>query len=238
LKEEHSVWYDFCNTRRNADFVCNNLHNNGLNAQAIHGGLTQDKRRRILQQFHSKETLILVCTDVAARGLDIPAVSHVYNYDTPKDPKEYVHRIGRTARAGKEGKVINIISSRDYDNFSNVLNKTDFKIEQAVTPFVERINIQKFEGRARREGGRDRYQGSSNSRGSSGGRSYSRGKTSGSGRPYRDRPSSSESSDSRDNSGSERSSYGRSSGSRSYSSGGRRPSSNRSSGRSSSYRRR
>jgi len=131
----------FCNTRRNADFVANNLKAMGVDALAIHGGFSQEKRSRIMNQFHSQTCQVLVCTDVAARGLDIKGVSHIYNYDLPKEAKEYIHRIGRTARAGKEGKVINIVSSRDYINFTSVLKDNSLNITCEKTPFVERTMI-------------------------------------------------------------------------------------------------
>lgn len=131
----------FCNTRTNTDFVANNLRKADIDAVAIHGGFSQAKRNRIMEMFHSNKVGVLVCTDVAARGLDIKGVSHVYNYDTPKDSKEYIHRIGRTARAGKEGKAINILASRDYDNFSRVLEQYDITIKKEETPDVERVMI-------------------------------------------------------------------------------------------------
>ena len=124
----------FCNTRRNADYVVHNLERNKIDAIAIHGGLTQNKRTRVMEQFHSSHALILVCTDVAARGLDIKNVSHVYNYDIPKTSTEYIHRIGRTARAGKEGIAIAIVSQRDYDNFRRVLSDPAIKIKQEPMP--------------------------------------------------------------------------------------------------------
>ncbi len=131
----------FCNTRKNVDFVANNLKLNGINALPIHGGFSQDKRNRVLESFHNNKINILVCTDVAARGLDIKGVSHVINYDIPADSKEYIHRIGRTARAGEEGKVINILASRDYENFRSVIKNDELKIEKIQTPYVERCNI-------------------------------------------------------------------------------------------------
>ncbi len=131
----------FCNTRKNVDFVANNLELNGINAMPIHGGFSQEKRNKVLDNFHLSKVNILVCTDVAARGLDIKGVSHVYNYDVPADSKEYIHRIGRTARAGKEGKVINILASRDYENFRQVLKNDELKITKLETPYVERTNI-------------------------------------------------------------------------------------------------
>ena len=111
----------FCNTRRNVEFIANNLMRLGIESAGLHGGFSQDKRNKILEQFHSKKVHVLIATDVAARGLDIKGVSHIYNYDSPPTENEYTHRIGRTARAGEEGKVINILASRDYENFNNCL---------------------------------------------------------------------------------------------------------------------
>jgi ATP-dependent RNA helicase DeaD len=143
LKEEdaHLVMV-FCSTRRNADFVVRNLENQGINAKAIHGGLEQKKRIRTLKEFHENKKLnILVCTDVAARGLDIKGVTHVYNYDIPEVSSDYIHRIGRTARAGEEGKAINILASRDYDKFSNILNRENVAVHEAELPYVKKVEI-------------------------------------------------------------------------------------------------
>ena len=148
----------FCNTRHNADFVAHNLKKNNINAVAIHGGLAQNKRSRIMEEFKSSEVYALVCTDVAARGLDIEGISHIYNYDSPKTSKEYIHRIGRTARAGKEGIAISIVSNRDYENFQNVLQDDTIKIKQETLPqdiqraFMQ-INIREDRG----FGGRGRF---------------------------------------------------------------------------------
>lgn len=144
LKKEHAgLVMIFCNTRHNADFVAHNLMKNRIDATAIHGGLTQSRRSKIMELFKSSEVHALVCTDVAARGLDIPGVSHVYNYDSPKTSKEYIHRIGRTARAGKDGIAISIVSNRDYENFNAVIADGDIKIEQQVLPEdIERAFMQ------------------------------------------------------------------------------------------------
>ena len=131
----------FCNTRKNTDFVANNLKAAGIDALAIHGGLTQDKRNRVMKRFHAQHVCVLVCTDVAARGLDIPGVSHIYNYDIPKDSKDYIHRIGRTARAGKEGRAINILASRDYDSFRRVMRLKDVTITEERLPEVKKVRI-------------------------------------------------------------------------------------------------
>jgi len=152
----------FCNTRRNVDFVVKNLALNGVNAQAIHGGMEQNKRTRVLKGFDNAKVNILVCTDVAARGLDIQGVSHIYNYDLPKDHKDYIHRIGRTARAGAKGIAVNILASRDYDSFGNIQrHNTKLVIKRIDTPRYEKIFVKfdapkgrGFHGRATR-GGRD-----------------------------------------------------------------------------------
>ena len=103
----------FVNTRRGAEELEGLLRANGFNAEAISGDVPQRKRLRMLQDFHSGELAILIGTDVASRGLHIPDVSHVFNYDMPQDPEDYVHRIGRTARAGAEGDAISL-GCEDY----------------------------------------------------------------------------------------------------------------------------
>ena len=142
LKQEKSdLVIVFCSTRRNVDFVTQNLIHNQINAKAIHGGLSQNKRTKVLSDFHGKGVSVLVATDVAARGLDIKSVSHVYNYDLPKTCDEYTHRIGRTARAGKDGKVVNLLSSRDYENFSTIQENKCFNIQNEKTPFIKMVRI-------------------------------------------------------------------------------------------------
>ena len=110
----------FCATRKETDIVEKNLRRQGINASAIHGGMKQNKRLKSLDRLKRQKTDVLVATDVAARGLDIKNVSHVYNYDVPKTPKEYIHRVGRTARAGKNGDAVTLLTSRDHDNFRRV----------------------------------------------------------------------------------------------------------------------
>ncbi len=147
----------FCNTRRNADFVEKNLRLNKVQARAIHGGMDQKKRIRVLKEFSEGKAGVVVCTDVAARGLDIKGVSHVYNYDLPNDHRDYVHRIGRTARAGESGLAVNILASRDYDNFSNILrHNSELVVKRENTPRFERVKIEVPERRGSRFGGRGR----------------------------------------------------------------------------------
>lgn len=136
----------FCNTRRNTDFVVKNLKANRINAIAIHGGLSQNKRGKTIKSFNDAKVGVLVCTDVAARGLHIDNVSHIYNYEIPKDPRDYVHRIGRTARAGEEGKVINLLCDNDYENFSRIMNEyRTFVISGLDIPNMRRVMIVKDE---------------------------------------------------------------------------------------------
>src|SRR6188508_199870 len=97
----------FVNTRRQADRLEEVLRSNHINAQALSGDVPQSKRLRYMKEFHSGQLAVLIATDVASRGLHIADVSHVFNYDLPQDAADYVHRIGRTARAGAEGDAIN-----------------------------------------------------------------------------------------------------------------------------------
>jgi ATP-dependent RNA helicase RhlB len=98
----------FVNTKREAEFLFDRLNANDFPARVISGDVDQRKRMRILDDFKDGKLPILIATDVASRGLHIEGVSHVINYDLPQDPEDYVHRIGRTARAGAEGKAISL----------------------------------------------------------------------------------------------------------------------------------
>jgi len=140
-QEKYGLVMIFCNTKRNADLISNNLQKYGFNSMALHGNLNQSQRTRVLEQFHKSEAFILVCTDVAARGLDIKGVSHVYNYEFPKTKIEYTHRIGRTARAGKDGKAITILSDRDYESFRKATRYNPSEIENLPLPKFDPIFI-------------------------------------------------------------------------------------------------
>ena len=99
-----------------------------------------------MDDFKDGDAFVLVCTDVAARGLDIKDVSHVYNYDTPKESKQYIHRIGRTARAGSEGIAINLLSSSDHENFDRVLrDNSTVHIEHIETPEIQQVRVIRVE---------------------------------------------------------------------------------------------
>ena len=110
----------FCNRKRDVDTVARSLQRHGYSAAPIHGDLPQSQRMKTLDQFRSGELKLLVGSDVAARGLDIPEVSHVLNYDPPHSSDDYVHRIGRTGRAGKSGEAITIATSEDSKRLASI----------------------------------------------------------------------------------------------------------------------
>ncbi|PWE17287.1 RNA helicase [Marinicauda salina] len=111
----------FCNRKRDVDVVARSLARHGFSAAPIHGDLPQSQRTQTLADFKSGETRLLVASDVAARGLDIPAVSHVFNFDIPRNPDDYIHRIGRTGRAGMEGESVTIVTPEDSKSLANII---------------------------------------------------------------------------------------------------------------------
>ena len=144
----------FCATRNRVDVLSKNLYKQGIQAQSLHGGLSQNRRKQAIDMFHGNKTDILVASDVAARGLDIKNVIYIINYDIPKTSKEYIHRIGRTARAGKEGKVISLLVPQDHDNFRSVLEDRSLIVKKLELPQFERLP---FIQSQRRDFGRGGY---------------------------------------------------------------------------------
>ena len=110
----------FCNRKVDVDICAKSLKKYGYDAAPIHGDLDQSQRTRTLDSFRNGELKILVASDVAARGLDVPSVSHVFNYDVPGHAEDYVHRIGRTGRAGRDGKAMMICAPRDEKNLEDI----------------------------------------------------------------------------------------------------------------------
>jgi ATP-dependent RNA helicase DeaD len=131
----------FCATRKEVDIIANNLRKQGINASEIHGGMNQNKRLHNLEKLKSQKINVLVATDVAARGSDIKDVSHVYNYDVPNNSKEYIHRIGRTARAGKYGDAVILLTSRDHDNFRCVQSDEKLMIHKEHFPKFNKVQF-------------------------------------------------------------------------------------------------
>lgn len=111
----------FCNMKVTVDRLVRRLLDRGLNADAIHGDRDQRKRDRVMGQFRSGDLQFLIATDVAARGLDIPDVQHVVNFDLPQTAEDYVHRVGRTGRAGAEGSAISFVGEWDFDQLEKIL---------------------------------------------------------------------------------------------------------------------
>lgn len=124
----------FTRTKHGADRVVKKLSQCGIPANAIHGNKSQPQRQRALDEFKRAKTPILVATDVAARGIDIPGVSHVINYELPNVPEQYVHRIGRTARAGKDGVAIAFCAEDERAYLKDIRKQTDAEFERLPLP--------------------------------------------------------------------------------------------------------
>jgi len=131
----------FCATKTETDFIARNLRAQKINAAAIHGGMSQAKRLDSLNRLKKQHIDVLVATDVVARGLDIKNVSHVYNYDVPGSPKEYIHRIGRTARAGEDGDAVTMLTPRDHDNFRNIKTDPELDITFGSVPAFDLLQL-------------------------------------------------------------------------------------------------
>jgi superfamily II DNA/RNA helicase len=129
----------FCNRKSTVDIVAKSLQKHGFNARPIHGDLAQAFRTETLDKFRNDEIQFLVASDVAARGLDIPAVSHVFNYDTPIHSDDYVHRIGRTGRAGRKGAAMMLVTPADGKYYDAILKTIGAKEIEALdfTKFFE-----------------------------------------------------------------------------------------------------
>lgn len=127
----------FGRTKRRVDELSEALNLRGYNAEGIHGDLSQAKRMSVLRKFKEGSIDVLVATDVAARGLDISGVTHVYNFDIPQDPESYVHRIGRTGRAGKQGVAMTFITPREKSYLHVVEKTTRRKMERMQPPTLD-----------------------------------------------------------------------------------------------------
>ena len=124
----------FCRTRRETKEVAENLMKDGYNADALHGDLSQPQREYVMARFHSRHLQILVATDVAARGLDVDDLTHVINYNLPDDSEIYVHRSGRTGRAGKSGICVSIIHGREQHKVRLLQKMVGKKFDQEMIP--------------------------------------------------------------------------------------------------------
>jgi ATP-dependent RNA helicase DeaD len=132
----------FGRTKRRVDELARGLETRGYKAEGIHGDLSQQKRMSVLRSFKNGNLDILVATDVAARGLDISGVTHVYNYDIPQDPESYVHRIGRTGRAGKGGMSVTFVTPNEMSYLHTIENLT----KKRMTPLRPPTEKEAFTG--------------------------------------------------------------------------------------------
>jgi len=135
----------FCRTRLEVDDLTESLKGRGLRVEPLHGGMSQEQRDRVMKKLRAGTLELVVATDVAARGLDIGHLSHVVNYDVPSSPEAYVHRIGRTGRAGREGVAITLAEPREHWQLRNIERLTKQKIEVASVPTVADLRARRLE---------------------------------------------------------------------------------------------
>lgn len=135
----------FCRRRNEVDELAENLSVRGYRAEALHGGMTQEQRNRVMKKFRGEAADLLIATDVAARGLDIQHLSHVINFDVPAEAESYVHRIGRVGRAGREGVAITLAEPREHRQLRAIEQTTGQKIEIAKVPSVADLRARRLE---------------------------------------------------------------------------------------------
>ncbi len=135
----------FCRTRADVDQLAETLNGRGYRAEALHGGLSQEQRTRVLGRLRSETADLLIATDVAARGLDIDTLTHVVNFDVPSAPESYVHRIGRVGRAGREGTAITLAQPREHRMLKTIERLTKQPIEIETVPTVADLKARRLE---------------------------------------------------------------------------------------------
>jgi hypothetical protein len=140
----------FCNRKRDVDILFKSLNKHGFSVGALHGDMAQSSRMEILDRFKKNETQLLVASDVAARGLDIPDVSHVFNFDVPIHAEDYVHRIGRTGRAGREGASLTFATPDDVKFVSAIEQLIGREIPRCAVEGFELLPFAEGDGRRRR----------------------------------------------------------------------------------------
>jgi len=132
--EEVELGIIFCRTKRGVDELTEALISRGYLADGLHGDLSQAQRDRVMKKFRTNDVDFLIATDVAARGIDVENVTHVINYDVPQDPESYVHRIGRTGRAGKKGLAITLVTPSEFKLLKQIERETGAKLDAREVP--------------------------------------------------------------------------------------------------------
>jgi ATP-dependent RNA helicase DeaD len=135
----------FCRTRHEVDELTETMNGRGYRAEALHGGMSQEQRDKVMGRLRGGTADLLVATDVAARGLDIDLLTHVINYDVPSAPESYVHRIGRVGRAGREGVAITLVEPREHRTLRNIERHTGQKMEVEKVPTVADLRARRLE---------------------------------------------------------------------------------------------
>jgi ATP-dependent RNA helicase DeaD len=135
----------FCNTKRRVDELVSHLQARGYLAEGLHGDMNQSQRERVMGKFRAGGIDILVATDVAARGIDVEDVDVVINYDVPQDPEYYIHRIGRTARAGKSGRSFTFVTGKEMWKLRDIQKFAKIRIAQQAIPKPHEISMKKAE---------------------------------------------------------------------------------------------
>ena len=136
---DFNLWLIFCNTRRRVDFVYRNLKRRGYKVDSIHGDMTQKVRDKVMNKFRNGNISILVASDIAARGIDVSEVEVVVNYDIPQNPDDYIHRIGRTARAGTSGYAFNLVANYESHDLVKIRKIHNLNIKTKKIPSFEEI---------------------------------------------------------------------------------------------------
>jgi ATP-dependent RNA helicase DeaD len=131
----------FCNTKRKVDEVSTDLRNHGFFSAALHGDIRQRKRDTIMGKFRAGKINILVATDVAARGIDVSDIGIIFNYGIPRERESYVHRIGRTGRAGKSGMAMSLVSRSEFGRLRDIMRYTNYKIERSDNRNLPDLNF-------------------------------------------------------------------------------------------------
>jgi superfamily II DNA/RNA helicase len=174
----------FTATKRDADTIADRLNIAGFSAAALHGDMHQGARNRTLNSLRHGQVRVLVATDVAARGIDVPGITHVFNYDLPKFPEDYVHRIGRTGRAGRKGTAVSLVNHAEGMNVKRIERFTKQTIPVDVVEGFEPKKTAAPSRSARKPGGWRPGDNRGNTGGNGGGSRYGNGNREGGGGGY------------------------------------------------------